>query len=95
MLRDMSTQLQHCQDTLGALLSYGRTTFDSGLQSMALDVFVREILDAFGARRPAVPVTLRIDTAGRVPSVRHDLALRQGILNLLGNAADVSPAWVE
>lgn len=97
MLRTTAGQLRRCQDTLGTLLSYGRNTFDarSGFQAMPLDAFVRELLDAFEARRPGVQASLLIETDGTAPTVHHDLALRQGLLNLLGNAADVSPGWVQ
>lgn len=96
-LRSVATQIRHCQDTLGELLSYGRNSFDSrsGGRGVALDDFVREVLDAFAARRPGVRVALSIETTGRAPALPQDLALRQGLLNLLGNAADASPAAVE
>lgn len=97
MLRTAASQLRRCQDTLGSLLSYGRNTFDarSGFQALPLDAFVRELLEAFEARRPGVRVSLLVDTDGTAPTLHHDLALRQGLLNLLGNAADVSPDWVQ
>lgn len=97
MLRTATSQLRLCQDTLGALLSYGRTSFDarSGFQAKPLDAFVRELLEAFEARRPDTRVSLVVDTDGVAPTLHHDLALRQGLLNLLGNAADVSPDWVQ
>lgn len=96
-LDSVATQIRHCQDTLGELLSYGRTSFGArgGFQPMALDEFTRDVLEAFSARRPGVQVALSIDTRGRAPVLHQDLALRQGLLNLLGNAADVSPGAVE
>lgn len=95
MARDVELQLKNCRDTLSTLLSHGRHTFDTGFETEPLDVFVRRSLDAFRARRIGVHVAYRVDTAGPPPAIRHDLALRQGLLNLLGNAADVSPDWIE
>lgn len=97
LLRTAAAQLRRCQDTLNSLLSYGSTTFDmrSGAQAMPLDAFVRELLEAFEARRPGVCVSLVVETEGVAPTLHHDLALRQGLLNLLGNAADASPDWVQ
>lgn len=97
MLHAATSQLRRCQDTLGSLLSYGRNTFDtrSGLQAMPLDAYVSELLEAFEARRPGVRASLIIETDGTAPILHNDLALRQGLLNLLGNAADVSPEWVQ
>lgn len=95
MLHSMDAQLRNCQDTLGSLLSYGRTTFDGNSQPLSLDAFVRDVLEAFEARRPGTKARLVVETGGPSPTLHHDLALRQAILNLLGNAADVSPQWIE
>ncbi len=95
MLQSVTSQLRNCQDTLGSLLSYGRTTFDGNTGALALDRFVRDVLEAFEARRPDTKARLVVETSGPSPTIHHDLALRQAILNLLGNAADVSPKWVE
>lgn len=96
-LRSVATQIRHCQDTLGELLSYGRTSFSAreGFHPVALDDFMREVLSAFEDRRPGVRVALEIATEGAAPVVQQDLALRQGLLNLLGNAADASPESVK
>lgn len=96
-LRSVAAQIRHCQETLGELLSYGRNSFEARGHghAIALDDFVRDVLDAFGARRPGVRVALQIETSGAAPSLPQDLALRQGLLNLLGNAADASAGSVE
>jgi two-component system sensor histidine kinase RegB len=96
-LRSVATQIRRCQDTLGELLSYGRTSFDArgGFHPVALDDFARDVLSAFEDRRPGVRVALEIATRGPAPVLHQDLALRQGLLNLLGNAADVSPEAVQ
>lgn len=95
MLSSVTSQLRNCQETLNSLLSYGRTTFDGNAEPVPLDSFVRGALESFGTRRPDAKVRLVVDTRGPSPTIHHDLALRHAILNLLGNAADVSPAWVE
>lgn len=96
-LRSVAIQIRHCQETLGELLSYGRNSFEARGHghAIALDDFVRDVLDAFGARRPGVHVALKVETGGAAPSLPQDLALRQGLLNLLGNAADASAGSVE
>lgn len=95
LLRDLRLQLDNCQDTLRTLLSYGRQTLASETCWLPLDDFARDCVDAFRVRRPTAKVHLRIATADAAPIVRHDQALRQGLLNLLGNAADVSEHWIE
>lgn len=95
MLTSVSSQLRNCQETLTSLLSYGRTTFDGHAEPLPLEAFVRDVLESFGTRRPDAKVRLVCETRGPSPTIHHDLALRHAILNLLGNAADVSPEWVE
>ncbi|MDH4061524.1 MAG: ATP-binding protein [Aquincola sp.] len=88
-------QLKHCQTTLGELLSYGKHSFESELTVQSLDAYVRSCVDTLRARRRDVHVAIRVAGLGAAPSIGHDLALRQGLLNLLGNAADVSHDWIE
>lgn len=95
LLQQATQQLGHCREALGSLLSYGRSNFDSRTEVQAVDELLRESVGMFRARRPGVPASLNIDTPGAAPRIRHDLALRQAILNLLNNAADVSPQWVD
>ena len=90
----VSQQLEQCQTTLGEMLSYGRDTFESAVQVQPLDVFVENCVRALEGRRHGVALTVRVAGTGAVPQIQHDLPLRQGMLNLLGNAADVSPEWV-
>lgn len=90
-----SEQLRQCKDLLDEMLSYGRDTFDSELQTQVLDAYISTCVDTLRARRPGLAVSVRVEGTGAVPAIRHDLALRQGVLNLLGNAADVSPQWIE
>lgn len=90
MAADLSQQLRNCQETLGALLSYGHRAIDSRLESEPVDVFVGRCMAAFNARRPGAQVRVTAATPGPTPRLAHDLALRQAVLNLLGNAADAS-----
>ena len=91
----VAEQLRQCQDTLSEMLSCGRHTLDSEFETQALDAYLRDCMDTLLLRRPGVRVTLRTCGVGAMPLISHDLALRQGMLNLLGNAADVSPDWIE
>jgi two-component system sensor histidine kinase RegB len=86
----LAQQLRSCQETLGALLSYGRQTIATDIEIEGFDTLVQRSLTAFHARRPEVVTRLTIDTPGPAPRARHDVALRQAIVNLLSNAADAS-----
>jgi two-component system sensor histidine kinase RegB len=91
----VSDQLEQCRGTLQEMLSYGRDTFGSQTQVQPLHAFVESCVSTLQARRPGVVTSLRAEGVGAPPLIRHDMALGQGLLNLLGNAADVSPQWVE
>jgi two-component system sensor histidine kinase RegB len=95
LMQQATQQLGHCRKMLGALLSYGRNSFDSRTEVGPVEAFLGTCIENFRQRRPGVAVTLAVDGPGPSPAIRHDLGLRQGVLNLLGNAADVSPQWIE
>lgn len=95
LVRGLRRQLDSVQDSLSTLLSYGRQTLEGDTGWEDLDKFARGCLDAFRARRPHVQPTLRIQTGGAAPRIRRDMAVRHALLNLLGNAADVSEDAVE
>jgi two-component system, sensor histidine kinase RegB len=95
LARDLSRQLRNCQDTLNALLSYGSQTIDTGLETDPVDAFVQRCVAAFGSRRPDAVVQLTTRSPGAAPVVSHDMALQQALLNLLGNAADMSNEAIE
>lgn len=94
-LAEVSRHLRHCQETLGTLLSHGKRTLDGPAEWEDLDRFACKVLDAFRARRHAVPARLRVQPRGRPPLIRCDPALRQALRSLLCNAADASPHFVE
>jgi two-component system sensor histidine kinase RegB len=95
LVDDAVRQVQHCQQTLASLLDYGKQGFEGEIETEALDAFARRCLEGFRARRPHIEVRLHVDGSGAAPPVRHDVALRQAVLNLLDNAADASPDAVE
>jgi two-component system sensor histidine kinase RegB len=95
LVRHARQQVDTCRDTLGSLLSYGRSSFDTRTDVLPVDEFLRICLAVFRTRRPGASATLVVDSNGAAPGIRHDLALRQAVLNLLGNAADVSPQWIQ
>jgi two-component system, sensor histidine kinase RegB len=95
LVEPAAKQLGRFREMLGELLTYGRDRFDPRTEVTPIDTFLRTCVDLFRTRRPGVAVTLAVDSSGPAPGIRHDIALRQAILALLGNAADVSPLWVE
>ena len=94
-LRGLREQLESCQQTLSTLLTVGEHAFASDGSRAPLDRFLGEVVESFRRRRPDASVAVSIDTPGRAPSIPSDVALAQGVANLLANAADVSPDTVE
>lgn len=94
-LRALREQLDTCRQTLVMLLMEGERAFAGGGGHVPLNRFVGEVVEAFRRRRPDASVAVSIDTPGPMPTIPDDVALAQGIANLLANAADVSPDAVE
>ena len=94
-LQVISDQLQVCKGTLSNLLaSAGRTRMDSG-GKLALDEFLKAVVENCRSMRAKIKVTYRWDGALPTPEIVADQSLRQAILNLLNNAADASPEQIE
>ncbi len=94
-LRVISDQIELCKGTLSNLLaSAGRTRMDGGGR-LALDEFLKTVVDNCRSMRPGVVVTCRWHGALPAPEIVADQSLRQAIMNLLNNAADASPEQVD
>ncbi|MBI3052589.1 MAG: HAMP domain-containing histidine kinase [Betaproteobacteria bacterium] len=94
-LHVISDQLQVCKGTLSNLLaSAGRTRMDGG-GKLALDEFLKSVVENCRSMRPGVIVTSRWHGTLLAPEIVADQSLRQAIMNLLNNAADASPELVE
>jgi len=92
-LRDMETELSRCKAIVsGILLSAGEARGENPRVTTA-DAFVREIAREWSARSSgAVRLINQIEQDAPIVS---DPALRQVISNVIDNALDVSPAYVE
>jgi two-component system, sensor histidine kinase RegB len=91
----VAQQLASCRQTLSSLLEYGNRAFSTEQELLPFDACMRGCLDAFGSHRPEATVNLSVDSSGTPPRIHVDLALRQALFNLLGNAADVSPHAID
>ncbi len=94
-LRVISDQIKSCKSALSNLLaSAGRTRMDGG-GKLALDEFLKTVVENCRAMRPGIVVTCRWRGALPAPEIVADQSLRQAIINLLNNAADASPEQVD
>ncbi len=89
------TQIDVCKDILRRL----REAADpgEGLRDhvQSIERFVDDVRDRFELLRPTVGVDFRVEPSAARRFVAAEATLRQAILNLLNNAADVSPHAVE
>ncbi len=91
----LQRQVGQCKQSLRRLVSeadYGKARQE---QWQPLKTLVEEILDRWRLLRPEVKLTLIEPVIAPAPWVHLDPSLRQAILNLLDNAADVSPEHIE
>lgn len=94
-LHAVREQHASCRQTLSMLLTQGEQVLGSDGARVPLDHFLGDVVETFRRRRPDARVTMSIDTPGETPTISGDVALAQGLANLLANAADVSPDEVE
>ncbi len=91
-LRD---QVGRCKEILSSLTAQAGVARAESGDAVALDVWLREIVDKWRAMRPEA--TVREDVAGDAPAPRvfAEQTLSQAITSVLNNAADASPRLIE
>jgi two-component system sensor histidine kinase RegB len=62
---------------------------------LALDELLKTVVENCRSIRPGVVITCRWHGALPAPEIVADQSLRQAIMNLLNNAADASPEWID
>ena len=91
----LRTQIARCKEILASLsATAGQVRAESG-QSLALDAWLRELVDKWLALRPGVNARRHFEGTQPAPRVVAELTLAQAITNILNNAADASPGNVE
>jgi two-component system sensor histidine kinase RegB len=91
----LRTQIARCKEILASLsAAAGQVRAESG-QSLALDVWLRELTDRWRTLRPDVSVRQHLRGTQPVPRIVAEQTLAQAITNILNNAADASPHSVE
>ncbi len=92
VLRD---QVGRCKEILSSLTAQAGAARAEGGKSVALDGWLREILDKWRAMRPEVSVQEDLAGDEPVPQVFAEQTLSQAITSILNNAADASPRLIE
>ena len=94
---ELARDLEILQDSLGACMRCLRDlrasgdAWIAGGNVVAADRFLEEVTNRFRDLRPGAHVKVVYDSPRPGPAILPDLALQQAIINLLSNAAFVSP----
>ena len=93
-IEEMQTQLRRCKAIVsGILLSAGEVRGESSTRT-TICVFLDELMDEWRATRPVAALNYRNLVDDDMPVV-FDTALKQMICNVLDNAAEASPGWLD
>jgi len=98
LARDIFTlraQVNVCKDTITRIVAAADQARAEGGGPQAVDEFMRDTVDRWRLLRPAVRLSERLSGPAPAPTIVTEHTLRQAIVNLLNNAADVSPQSVE
>jgi len=87
----LSGQVAACRETLGNLMAAAGHVRAEGGGREAIDRFLYAIAGRCRALRPGIGLTVQCEGAQPAPEILAEQSLKQAILILLNNAADVSP----
>ncbi|CAA0082433.1 Sensor histidine kinase RegB [Zhongshania aliphaticivorans] len=87
----LQQQLDQCKDILSKLVSTARDLSESEFITITAKQYLSELIERWQVLRPACELTSKISNDTATISLHLDGTVSQAILNLLNNAADVSP----
>jgi two-component system sensor histidine kinase RegB len=90
----MQTALARCKSILTNILTSAGETRGEAPELTSVRDFLDELVSDWRASRPQAPLLYR-DDFGQDLAIVSDTALKQTIGNVLDNAADASPTWIE
>lgn len=86
----MAGQVTACRNILGGLRNFVET-LKKGDAPVPVDILLDEVSNRFLDIRPGIVFSKTLNGPRPAPMIIPDLAFQQAIINLLNNAADVSP----
>lgn len=87
-------QVDRCKDALSVMsASAGQLRAESG-RKMPVDRYLGEMLSQWRSQQPSAPLDLRLEGEDPVPSIIAERTLTHAFINILNNAADVSPRHI-
>ncbi len=94
-LNVLAEQVRRCKDALATLSAAAGGVRLTGGQSVAVDAYLGQLLDAWHSGRPQARIQTHWDGLQPAPTILADRTLSQAMANILDNAADASPESVE
>ena len=90
----ISEQIQRCKEALSVMsASAGELRADAG-KAMPVDTYLRNLLIQWQSEHTKIEFSQTLQGSKPAPELLADRSLDQAIINILNNAADVSPDWV-
>ncbi len=93
-LTEMESSLQRCKSIVTGILVSAGEVRGEGSSATTVDTFLTELVVEWRTMRAVSTLSFRNEFGGDV-AIALDAALRQAMFNVLDNAFEVSPDWVE
>ncbi len=87
------TEITRCKNIISRITELGGVARSEGATAMNLDEFLTQIIDDWKKQNPTITIKSTIE--GVTIKIVAEQILQQAIFNLLNNAADASPNFVE
>lgn len=94
-LRLLRTQTEACKDILTRLTDSAGETRAAQMKAISCEQYLRQLVERWQLLRPQIVLDTHYTGTQPAPVIAAERTLEQALLNLLNNAADVSPAGIE
>lgn len=94
-LKMLRRQVDSCREILRSLVNTAETRSTTQRNTIAIDDYLKKILEHWQVLRPSVCFELAIATHSNTALLEVDATLEQAICNLLNNAADASEQTIQ
>ena len=94
-MRLLRTQAEACKDILTRLTTTAGEARAERMAGVSCEVYLRQLIERWQLLRPQIVLGMHFAGAQPAPVIAAERTLEQALLNLLNNAADVSPMGIE
>jgi two-component system sensor histidine kinase RegB len=90
----LRNQIVRCKNALSVMSASAGEARAEGGHLMPLTRYLNEVVEDWRQQKPQVALEQKINTTGSSPSLIAELTLTQALVNVLNNAAEVSPQGI-